>query len=266
MNAGYLVQALVVFLAFALPARAEYVEIRRVVDIYAEPTRDSEILDTVGPTDEEPLVVLYLDEENPREGNYLRVRLPSYDGEIGYVYKTAGRVYKDHSGKYEPYDRRKYRHWTDDNRDCIDTRGEVLLRDDISGTAKPVRSGSGNKCRITGGQWIDPYTGSKISNAKEIDIDHLVPLKNAHESGAWSWSAERKREYANYLDNNYHLIAASAAENRRKGDKGPEGYLPPASEIRCEYVQNWIAVKREWGLRLPAAEKNTVEDILTSCP
>jgi hypothetical protein len=244
-------------------AFADYIEIRRTATIYAEPSRTSDVIDTVGPTAENPLVILYLDEGQPRERGYLRVYVPSA-GEYGFVYKTAGRVFRDHKGKYKPYERTAYRHWIDEDRNCLDTRQEVLLRDDSSGRAKVEKVGS--RCVVVGGAWSDPYTGETISSAKAIDVDHLVPLKNAHESGGWAWPAERKKAYANYLGNAYHLLAASASENRRKGDKGPDEYLPPNERARCDYVRNFAGVKRAWGLRVTASEMAAMQTVLEACP
>lgn len=246
-----------------VPASADYVEVRRTTPIHTEPHRRSEILDTIGPTKDNPLVILYLDDERPRERDYLRVYVPSI-GDYGYVYKTAGRVYREGKGKYEAYERTAYRHWIDEDRNCLDTRQEVLLRDDSSGKAKVQRNGT--RCIVVGAALDDPYTGTTITSAKAIDIDHLVPLKNAHESGGWVWTPERKQAFANFLGNNYHLLAVSASENRRKADKGLDEYLPPNEAAHCDYARNFFSVKRQWGLRVTRMEMAAIEDVLSGCP
>jgi len=140
------------------------------------------------------------------------------------------------------YDRKEWSHWT--TKDCINTREAVLIRD-----AKQIEL-SEDGCEVLDGVWYDPYSGVTILDPSKIDIDHYVPLKNAHESGAWEWDKEKKKEYANYLGNDYHLIAVSATENRRKGAKGPDEYLPPNEDYQCEYIKNWIEVKRDWDLEI----------------
>ena len=76
------------------------------------------------------------------------------------------------------------------------------------------------------GSWNDPYSGSTITDATKLDIDHMVPLKEAHQSDAANWSRERKRAYANDLDDPDTLIAVDRRLNRQKGAKDPAGCHP----------------------------------------
>ena len=78
------------------------------------------------------------------------------------------------------YDRKSYRHWIDEDRDCQNARHEVLIAESIS----PVGFKTSKGCRVVSGSWDDPYSGKTIINATKLDIDHMVPLKGAHESGA----------------------------------------------------------------------------------
>ena len=83
-----------------------------------------------------------------------------------------------------------------------------------------------------------------------MDIDHLVPLKNAHISGASNWSKRKKNRYYNYLKYDNHLIAVSKNANRNKSDKSPVEWLPPNKEYQCEYVREWYKIKKDWGLTI----------------
>lgn len=116
------------------------------------------------------------------------------------------------------------------------------------------------------GTWVDPYSGNTFGNPRQLDVDHMVPLKNAHESGAWAWSAARRRQYANDLSDPAHLLAVSASENRRKGAKGPDGYLPPATAFHCDYVRAWIRIKERWELTMTEDEGTTIDAVLRNCP
>jgi hypothetical protein len=115
-----------------------------------------------------------------------------------------------------PYDRSLYRHWIEVEGTCRDVRTAVLIRDAEPGTVFFADPG---ECRVGGGVWRDPYTGKFLSNPSAIDIDHMVPLKNAHESGGWAWDASRRQEYAKDLRYRWHLLAVSGWANRSKGDR-----------------------------------------------
>jgi len=159
------------------------------------------------------------------------------------------------------YKRSLYRHWVDADHDCQDTRQEVLIRDSAPDKLKL----SPNGCRVLRGEWYDPYTDVIFTDPRRLDVDHLIPLKNAHFSGAASWSKEKKRAYANHLDYYLHLIPVSASENRKKGARGPEGYMPPNEYFHCRYVEAWSAVKLAWGLSSTPSEREAVSGALKGC-
>ena len=87
-----------------------------------------------------------------------------------------------------PYDRKDYRHWIDADGDCQNTRHEVLI--DESQT--PVTFKTDKGCRVVSGNWLGVYSGDDFTNASKLDIDHLVPLKEAHESGGYAWDTARR--------------------------------------------------------------------------
>ena len=122
-----------------------------------------------------------------------------------------------------------------------------------------------DRCRVATGQWTGPYTGEIVTSPTELDIDHLVPLENAHRSGAWSWDRERKREYANYLDDEAHLIATTSSANRSKGSKGPEQWRPSLESYWCTYAIDWVTVKNRWGLSVTESEYSALNDMFSTC-
>ena len=98
-----------------------------------------------------------------------------------------------------------------------------------------------------------------------IDIDHHVPLKNAHLSGGWAWDAAKKQEYANDLTNPAHLVAISARHNRSKGARGPEEWAPPDNSLWCQYATDWAEIKATWGLTMTPVESHIVMDMIGTC-
>lgn len=160
------------------------------------------------------------------------------------------------------YDRRDWNHWVDTDGDCQDTRAEVLIEESLISPA----FASARNCRVVAGNWLGPYTGERYDDAGEVDIDHLVPLKNAHLSGGWRWNKARKEDYANSTAADYHLIAVDKRANRAKGARGPEEWQPPDESYHCLYALDWIAVKAAWGLTATDAEWAALEAMLANCP
>ena len=159
------------------------------------------------------------------------------------------------------YDRDDWRHWTDVDGDCQDTRQEVLIAESLV----PVTFTSEDACRVATGRWMGPYTGDVLEDPGELDVDHMVPLANAHLSGGHRWGAERKELYANSLSYPGHLVAATAAANRSKGAKGPEEWRPPNRTYWCRYATDWVAIKREWDLTATRAEAAALREMLAGC-
>jgi hypothetical protein len=158
------------------------------------------------------------------------------------------------------YDRESWPHWLDADGDCMDARHEVLLAESLV----PAQL-SADGCDIEGGLWRDAYTGETFRDPSALDVDHLVPLAEAHRSGGREWDRERRAAFANDLGDTRTLIAVSASANRSKGDQGPEEWLPSAAGYRCRYAADWVAVKARWRLSMDERERVTVGNLLSDC-
>ena len=134
----------------------------------------------------------------------------------------------------EPYDRKAWKHWVDEDRDCQNARHEVLIEESLT----PVTFKTDKGCRVVSGSWLGAYSGEVFTDASQLDIDHLVPLKEAHISGGYAWDAYRKRDYANDLSSPLGLIAVDKGLNRQKGASDPVDWLPPQQSYVEEYAQN----------------------------
>ena len=159
------------------------------------------------------------------------------------------------------YSRSHWKLWVDEDGDCQNARQEVLVAESLV----EVSFKGGKTCEVETGRWYGAFKGSYVDEPGKLDIDHLVPLKNAHDSGGWRWSADRKREYANFLGDPDHLIAVTAGANRSKGAKGPEAWRPPDEGYWCRYAVDWTEVKFRWTLTMTEAEAKAVLDMLDTC-
>jgi len=146
--------------------------------------------------------------------------------------------------------------------DGCETRERILRRDLRRFTREP-----GGTCEVQSGVLADPYTARTIrfvrGGASEVDIDHVVALGDAWQTGAQQWSRERRVAFAN---DPLNLLAADASVNRQKGDADAATWLPPNKRFRCDYVARQIAVKRRYGAWVKPAERDAMRRVLARCP
>ena len=152
------------------------------------------------------------------------------------------------------YERSKFQDWIDADRDCRDTRDEVLA-------AEALVSVRG--CDIQSGKWRSYYDGVVTRDSSSFDIDHVVALAEAWDSGARRWTAATRGRYANDLGDSRALVAVSASSNRSKGDRDPAEWMPRLA--KCRYVRHWVAVKIRWRLTVNSAEKAALSRRASGC-
>jgi Lamin Tail Domain/Protein of unknown function (DUF1524) len=142
--------------------------------------------------------------------------------------------------------------------DGCDTRDEVLI-------AEATRAPEiGPDCSLSGGKWFSYYDKQSTTDPSTFDIDHVVPLAEAWDSGARAWTASTRKRYANDLRDPRTLVAVSAHANRSKSDQDPAEWMPTYHQ--CRYVKQWVAVKIRWHLTANRAEKRFLVSKATSCP
>ncbi|KAI0393463.1 hypothetical protein F5Y17DRAFT_309758 [Xylariaceae sp. FL0594] len=143
----------------------------------------------------------------------------------------------------------------------------------ISGTCNTreyvlKRDGSGvevdGSCYPTSGSWTSPYDGGKWTQPSDLDIDHMVPLKNAWISGANKWTTAKRQQFANDIDRP-QLWAVTDNVNQAKSDKSPDLWKPPLASFYCVYARAWIQVKSYWQLSITSAEKSALSSMLDTC-
>ena len=159
------------------------------------------------------------------------------------------------------YNRAEWQHWIDADGDCQETRQKVLIEESLTA----VVFVDARNCRVLTGTWRDAYSGLTYTDPGQLDVDHLVPLENAHRSGGWAWSRERKRDYANDVLDRNHLIAVYLSLNRQKGSQTPATWKPPDSSAWCPYAHAWIGVKERWSLSLVTEERAALTEMQVGC-
>jgi hypothetical protein len=157
------------------------------------------------------------------------------------------------------YQRELFTHWVDADGDGCDTRKEVLWAEAV---IKPKESG---RCTLTGGKWRSVYDKQNFTGSRGIDIDHMVPLEEAWASGAYKWTAATRQAFANDLGYARSLIAVSASSNRSKSANDPWLWMPTNASYRCQYINDWVAIKYRWNLAVDPTEKRDLVTKLRSC-
>ena len=144
-----------------------------------------------------------------------------------------------------------------------DTRNLILQRDLKNVVLED------DKCKVRTGALNDPYTGKAIAFARgastsaAVQIDHVVALSNAWQTGAQQLSAERRVQLAN---DPLELLAVDGPANQQKGDGDAATWLPSNKPFRCQYIARQIAVKRKYALWVTEPEKAAMARVLSSCP
>ncbi|MFF2852720.1 HNH endonuclease family protein [Streptomyces sp. NPDC058001] len=157
------------------------------------------------------------------------------------------------------YERDLFNHWTDADRNGCNTRAEVLIAESrVAPTIEP-------RCKVTAGEWYSYYDGVSVTAPGGLDIDHMVPLAEAWDSGASGWTAARREAYANDLDADRSLVAVTARTNRSKADQDPAEWLPPLADARCTYTADWVATKLRWSLSVDDRERAALVQLADGC-
>jgi hypothetical protein len=151
--------------------------------------------------------------------------------------------------------------WKDVDANGCSTRDDILARD----LTAVVRRGG---CTVLSGTLDDPYTGHRIAfqrgpdTSARVQIDHVVALMNAWQTGGQALSPEQRLRLAN---DPLNLVAVDGPTNQSKGAGDAATWLPPAKAFRCEYAARQVAVKARYALWVVPAERAALDRILTGC-
>lgn len=110
------------------------------------------------------------------------------------------------------------------------------------------------------GAIFSPYTGECFDSLRDTEIEHMVALAEAHESGMCHQDDETKRTLGGDLRN---LTLADSTTNRAKSSKDAFDWLP--AQNKCWFADRVLTVKREYGMTIDKDEAERLEDIVTKC-
>lgn len=175
------------------------------------------------------------------------------------------------------YDRERYfGGWASNGCGSATTRDTILARD-LKGAVENPR------CQVTSGTLTDPYTGRTIqfrrgrNTSSAVQIDHVVALLDAWESGARDWDQTKCVQYANSTD---VLLASDGPANMAKGSGldvngtalyrsqnsgAPDIWMPDNKAYRCDYMAKRATIKSKWGLTMTPREKQQTVSVLSQC-
>lgn len=163
--------------------------------------------------------------------------------------------------------------WFDVDRNGCGTRDDVLGDTLFSPTFQ-----TGGTCIVLTGTLHDPYTGRTITFhrgvcagvpaapvpcSSDVQIDHVVALKNVWRTGGQRLTPEQRLQIAN---DPLNLIATDGATNAAKGARDPSEWLPPNQAFWCAYVERVVDVKEAFGLWVDQAEHDKIAEVLRTCP
>lgn len=160
------------------------------------------------------------------------------------------------------FHRAQWGEWTDDDGNCRDTRADVLIAE----SEIPVTFADDAQCVVAGGRWLDPFTGDVVTDAADMVVEPIVPLREAHENGGADWSKQQRSAYYNYRAETRHLMAMSRESRDERGQRSPDLWRPLDWSRWCDYASNWAGIKNHWNLSADRSEADALREMLGTCP
>lgn len=139
---------------------------------------------------------------------------------------------------------------------------EIILARDLTNTKLST------DCKVLSGVLNDPYTGKIIhfqrgpTSSQLVQIDHVVALSNAWQTGAQNLLPLQRQALAN---DPLELLAVDGQANQDKTDGDAATWLPPNKPFRCQYIARQISIKAKYHLWVTPAEKDAMQQVLAGC-
>ena len=111
------------------------------------------------------------------------------------------------------------------------------------------------------GEIYSPYNDQYFSSVRETDIDHIVALSEAHDSGLCAADVATRKSFASDLLN----LTLAAPDLNRKSKRGYDAseWMPPKN--RCWFADRIVRVRNKYNLTIDRNEADSLEHVLSSC-
>jgi hypothetical protein len=181
--------------------------------------------------------------------------------------------------------------WLDTDNNGCDTRNDILKRDIQSYAPKTITYKDTKHCKVNSGDLYDPYTNTVKhfqygkDTSGDVQVDHMVALKDAWLTGAQEWDKDKRVQYANSPD---VLLSVDGKTNVTKGDgicwnvtlnldvgtctitntpidKTLLVWMPPNKTYWCDYTAKLIEIRKQWGLFMTPQQDSTYKKVLAVC-
>ena len=106
-----------------------------------------------------------------------------------------------------------------------------------------------------------PYSGTCFNSTSETDIEHIVAMSEAHDSGLCAQDRAARSRFAKDLRN--LTLAAPALGRHQKRGKDAGEWLPDRNQ--CWFAARVVEVKRAYGLTVDRREAAALKKILARC-
>jgi hypothetical protein len=157
------------------------------------------------------------------------------------------------------YDRNAFNHWVDTNGSGCTARQDVLLSQAVG----LVQRDQFRPCVIVEGDWYLPFDGQTYSGSpSEIDVDHVVALAEAWDSGADRWDTKRRELFAN---DHLNLLVSDRQVNRTKGDKDAGEWRPDQRSSWCQTATMMALTKLRYDLSIDTRERRGLVEMANAC-
>lgn len=111
------------------------------------------------------------------------------------------------------------------------------------------------------GDLYGPYTCTSFGSTRDTEIEHMVALSEAHDSGLCAADPDTRRRFARELRN---LTVAAPSVNRSKGARDASDWLPDSN--RCWFAGRVVDVRLAYGLTIDRREADALDAVLSTCP